>query len=765
MAELTKRKHNDLWLSDLLRSSSPQNFPQAAAALAEAAAANDTAQFAVAVRKAELAEKRFRASGNAAGTVLAEFEHSFADQINRRSEECRQRSIAAAREATHDAYPWVQIQLKLEESVCSSLMGDFGIYKKIARRAQDDAQRASYGALYLRAVYFEADSDFDAGDRSGVWKLVLMGLERYWSGQVPPMRGYSFYTAAAESAESADQPNLRLANWREGVALIDTDEDILARADAHAVVATTASQLQQFGLAEREDKEATRLYSLAPQTEAARSDRLESEIRTAQFEARQNAPDVALGRLSRVQDEVRQLSNNLLTEIFYSALGEAQLRSHHAAEAQTAFLPAMLLAEQNLASLTSEAGRETWREEAAPVYLGLAEAELVQGREQESLDVFEWYLGASRRASTQSFASRAKSQAPSLPDASRLSARLPLLSGQTVLAYGVLPDGLAIWMYDNRGVRAKWIPKSPEEMQDQATSFYTVCSDPNSDLAALRRDGQVLYSLLIAPVEEWLDPHRTLVIEANGFLDRTPFEALIDANGHYLIERAAIVHSPGLYAEARMRPEAEISPDLPTLVVSSAASSPDVGLFTIPNVSAAADAVAARFRSPRVLKGQEATLSAVTSALPGAAIFHFAGHALTIPSHSGLMLVGPPVPPEDTKNGRAVLLDARTVRSLDLRNLRLAVLAACNSDAGDGGSRGFDSVAGAFQDSGVPHVVASRWAVDAVESTAFMDSFYSSLLSGGPVSQATRETAIKMLQNQQTAHPYHWAAFAAYGRP
>ena len=142
------------------------------------------------------------------------------------------------------------------------------------------------------------------------------------------------------------------------------------------------------------------------------------------------------------------------------------------------------------------------------------------------------------------------------------------------------------------------------------------------------------------------------------------------------------------------------------------------------------------------------------------AVFHFAGHAITTPSHSGLMLEG-----KDPRTGAPVLLDASAVRHLNLRNMQLAVLAACSTDSGEGGSRGFDSVAEALQISGVPHVVASRWAVDAVESSAFMDSFYHFLLSGQPVSTATRETSQRMLQNPQTAHPYHWAAFAAYGRP
>ena len=60
---------------------------------------------------------------------------------------------------------------------------------------------------------------------------------------------------------------------------------------------------------------------------------------------------------------------------------------------------------------------------------------------------------------------------------------------------------------------------------------------------------------------------------------------------------------------------------------------------------------------------------------------------------------------------------------------------------------------------------ASRWALDSVEANAFVDDFYHSLLSGQPVSNATRLTSQKMLLNPRTAHPYYWAAFAAYGRP
>ncbi len=752
LAELTSRQHGDRWLADLLQGSSAPHFQQAANALALAVKANDAGDYRVSREQADLAEKLFRASGNTAGALRAQFEQSLSSQISRRSEACRRQAIAAEAESRGYSYPWVQIQLGLEEGVCSALMGDFGTFEKAARRAEDRAQQAGYGGLYLRALAFLADGKFDAGDRPGGWKLACAGLEHYWSGQFPAMQGYNLYYDMSYAADSAGQSNLQLASGREGAALIDADEDMLLRAWAHINMAKAATAAHQPEVAKQQYAEAARLYALAPQTEAIRAYRIENEIRTAQLEARQSVFDAALVRLTSVQDEVRQLSNNLLAQIFYSTLGEVQLRSHHATEAEQAFRPALRLAEQNLASLTSEAERISWSKDAAPVYLGLAEAELVQGREQESLDVFEWYLGAPQRVG-----GHGPDPSQSLPDPSRLPTRLPLLSNQTVLAYGVLPDGLAIWVYDNRGVSAKWIPKSPQELQDLASDFYSECSDPRSEANALRRDSQNLYSLLIAPVEAHLDPKRTLMIETEGFMARLPFEALMDASGHYLIERTPIVYSPGPYSEARMRADTVISPDLPALIVGSAASSPDTGLYVIPNVLAGADTVAGAFHSPRVLEGPGATLSAVTRAMPAAAVFHFAGHAITTSNHTGLMLEG-----REARTGAPVLLDANVVRHLNLQRMQLAVLAACSTDSGEGGSRGFDSVAEALQTSGVPHVVASRWTVDSVEANAFVDYFYGFLLSGQPVSNATRLSSQKMLWNR---HPYYWAAFAAYGRP
>ena len=85
--------------------------------------------------------------------------------------------------------------------------------------------------------------------------------------------------------------------------------------------------------------------------------------------------------------------------------------------------------------------------------------------------------------------------------------------------------------------------------------------------------------------------------------------------------------------------------------------------------------------------------------------------------------------------------------------------------SGSGGSSGFDSVTDALLRAGVPHVVASRWAVDSTGTRGFVQDFYRNALSGHTVSDAIRLTSRNMLANPRTSHPYYWSAFAAYGRP
>jgi len=763
LADLTHRQHGDRWLSDLLTGSSAPNFPQAVMALARAVKANHAADFDVAREQADLAERIFQASGNTAGALRARFEQVFVDQLTPRSEECRRKATTALVLSERFAYPWLQIQFGLEKASCSFQGIDIGEDERATGLALDRARISGYGALYLRAAYFAADDKLATGDRPRGTALIDQGLERYWSAQIPALRGFGFYVGLARSAETASQVNLRAAALGEGVVLLDGDPDLLQRAMvSHEFAdAATAAGLRQT--AEREYAAAGRLFAAAPRSQATEASAIDVEILSARLEARMDRLDDRIVRLTELQDRVRGLSNKSLSQMFYSTLGELQLRRHREAEAEQALQPALALAEQGLASLSSEAERTKWSKNAAPTYFALSEAELAQGRSQEALATYESYLGAPQGAATDSDLHPLLSR-PSTPDA--LASRLPLLTSETVLAYAALPGGLAIWVYDNRGVNYRWIPQSIDSLQELADRFHDLAADPTSEPVALRRDSRSLYDALIAPAEQYLAPGRTLVIEADGWLARVPFEALLDSNNHYLIERASIVHSLGQDSQERLRRRdtnnTGISSDLSALVVGSTASSKQDGLIPLSDVTGETKTVAAGFRSVRVLEGREATLGAIRSDMPGTVVFHFAGHALAAPQRTGLLVEGEGRA-RDGRSGTVTLLDATAVRQLRLQSLQLAVLSACSTASSGRGSSGFDRVTDAFLLSGVPHVVATRWAVDSTET--FIADFYRNALSGQNVSEAIRSASRKMLADPRTAHPYYWSAFAAYGRP
>jgi CHAT domain-containing protein len=758
LADLTAQQHGDRWLSDLIAGSSAPQFPPAVAALAAAVKASDVADYDNSAKHAVAAEQSFQKSGNAAGVLYAQFEQAFSKQLTRQTRECRRGATVALAQAEALRYSWLQIQLGLEKAVCSLLgQNNWGADERLSSQAMERAQQSSYDGLYLRALFFVAEDQVATGDLAGGLKSASIGLQHYWSSYVTPDRGYNIYYLLGSMPEFyVSRPNLVSAAWREAMAVIDFSADFRLRAWAHSSAGLAAATVHQSEIAAREYAKAARLFATAPNTEAIQNDILWNEIRTADIEARLGQFESGVARLARIQEQLRGSSDKNIAEAFYATLGGLQLRSHHDLQAEQAFQPALESAEKRLLSLNTEAERINWSKEAAPMYLGMAEAKLRLGRVAESLEYFEWYLGAggrSKEKGTNKIAHEAT------PNSSSFASRLPLLFQATVIAFAALPDGIAIWTYDNRGVNVQWTERSSQDLQEVVSRFLALASIPGSEMAAVQRDAESLYRALVAPIEPRLEPDRTLVIEADGWLGQVPFEALLDANGHYLIERAPIVHSLSQSTDALLHESLGISRNLPALIVASSASSPNEGLVPLPDSSAEAEAVAADFDSARILKGRHSTLAAVEEGLPLAAVFHFSGHSAARSAGSGLLLLA------DDPQSPPLLLGADKLRRLELRNLRLAVLSTCNTESGKDGSRAFSSITEGLLRNGVPHVVASRWAVDSVETRQFIESFYNNALSGHRISEAIRQTARSMMANPRTSHPYYWAAFSAYGRP
>ena len=202
-----------------------------------------------------------------------------------------------------------------------------------------------------------------------------------------------------------------------------------------------------------------------------------------------------------------------------------------------------------------------------------------------------------------------------------------------------------------------------------------------------------------------------------------------------------------------------ITKDAQALIVSVSAAKEE-SLTPLVDAGIEAQTVANGFQSARWLQGTNATLSAIRKEIRGSAVFHFAGHAISSPQRSGLVLAE-----TDSDTHLSRLVGAESLSARETESLQLAVLSACQT-AGESapGSPGTDNLVESLFHAGVPHVVASRWNVDSRETAEFMKTFYAELLNGNSASKSIHKARLKLASQSPFAHPYYWAAFALMGR-
>jgi CHAT domain-containing protein len=304
------------------------------------------------------------------------------------------------------------------------------------------------------------------------------------------------------------------------------------------------------------------------------------------------------------------------------------------------------------------------------------------------------------------------------------------------------------------------------ELDRVASRFVALCANPASDLNALDRDGSLLYRWLIAPVEDRLVTGRTLVIEADGSVSRVPLSVLDDGSGRYLGERFRIVYSPGIGYARRPGIEPDFSASCRVLAVAQPTLS---GSMTerfpaLPDAAREGRLVSSLFPNSKMLEGPEASPESVQRELPGAAIFHFAGHSFVSADHAGLLLAARGDAPEEAAQSLDSVLEISRLRLADVSQCRLAVFSACAVSSVNGDIIGGpESLVRGFLRFGVSRVIATRWNVDSAATADLMEAFYSGLVRGESVSQALQEAQTKIRNRAETARPYYWAAFDTFG--
>lgn len=284
-------------------------------------------------------------------------------------------------------------------------------------------------------------------------------------------------------------------------------------------------------------------------------------------------------------------------------------------------------------------------------------------------------------------------------------------------------------------------------------------------------DARELHDLLVAPVRHLLAGKAHLIIVPDGPLWETPFQALKDRKGRYLIEAAAISYVPSLtilrdrIRGARPRPSARTVLAMGKANFGTTRKPPAQlmsDLAPLPEAERQVKQLTAIYglTRSRVYTGDNATEERFKLEAPGYGIVHVASHGLfdeASPLYSSIVLSAG----ASADDG---LLEAWELLDLDLQ-AELVILSACETGRGRIASgEGVVGTTWALLAAGAHAAVVSQWKVEASSTTQLMTAFHRRLAAeAGSKADHLRGATLEIMRNPRYTHPFYWAPFILVG--
>jgi CHAT domain-containing protein/uncharacterized protein HemY len=310
----------------------------------------------------------------------------------------------------------------------------------------------------------------------------------------------------------------------------------------------------------------------------------------------------------------------------------------------------------------------------------------------------------------------------------------------------------------------------PAELVRKVDQFHDQLANLNPDYSG---NAHELYSLLVAPAEEQLKGVDTLCIVPDGVLWNLPFQALMPADEHYLLEDHSIYYAPSLSVLREMSKKRRGGRNANSLI---AFGNPVIGkdeqrqvdLCPLPEAENEVGSIAktAGLEAKRVFIGRDASEKAFKTLAPGFSVIHLATHGVLDnrnPLYSHLLLTRTE---GDAENDG--LLEAREIMDMRLK-ADLAVLSACDTANGKiAPGEGVMGMSWAFFVAGCRSMLVSQWKVNSSSTSQLMVNFYQQSdlnrnRSGGANSRALRAAALQLMKDDRYRHPFFWAGFVLVG--
>ncbi|HEX3093286.1 MAG TPA: CHAT domain-containing protein, partial [Candidatus Angelobacter sp.] len=689
--------------------------------------ANQNDQHSETLDYAGAAARDFAKHGNIPGAMLAHFQEIYAQQRRLSAGNCLSAIDRLWPQAFATGYHWLQGQLGLEKAICANLAFNFEKVEPNFKVSRELAGNFGYPELQLRIMGIEAGIQRMNFAIDAAWIDAVEGLNSYWQHPYSSERLFQFYSVMRQIANDVNCPRAAVVFLRRTIDILEQNapEDRALKALLYMRLANLLWEQEEKALAEAEARHARELLSgfHTPYEVLAL-------IELADFELRSGQPKEALQVIQPIGQGL-DTDDAFVRLDFYRVRGDIELQLKQLEQAQKDYQRGIDLADNSFQQIKKDdIKRLNWMASTGRIYRGKVQILLAQGKSQDALTLWE---------RSQSRILNHGLQATDPKD-------LPLYPH---LVYASFPDHLRVWLVRGSQVTDRSISLSREDLLRRVNDFNRDCGTPQSPKAEIDQQATELFKLLLQPVIGELVPSETVAIEFDSSIPPFSIEALRSPEGHYFGVDYATLHSPGIFAESALRRPEALQSDARFMVIDA---SPAEGPRFLPGHQNLTDAVLHTYPRARAFRADGLTPAQVDQGLKGSL-------ALLVISHA-------------RRNNKGVALEIRPdfyLRAQDfspqlLKNLQVAVLAACSSGTSEKGVLASDNLVRTLMAGGVPNVIASRWNVDSQSTVELFQNFYANLDRGETAAQALRDARRTLLEHTDSSHPYFWAAFNLTGR-
>ena len=320
-----------------------------------------------------------------------------------------------------------------------------------------------------------------------------------------------------------------------------------------------------------------------------------------------------------------------------------------------------------------------------------------------------------------------------------------------ILSYRVMDNAIILWVVAKDTAMCSSIPTGRDELEALIEETRRYIPALHRRLPALLKE---LYAILLSSVETAIGAVSELVILPNGSLHFLPFQALIDGDGKYLVEKYDIIYAPsgGVYSLCQSKPLSSGNKFM-GMALSDVAIDYYDGL---PGTEEELKKILPFFTDHISGFGLESTETFAKTNAPNYDFLHFATHGVyhfRQPLYSHLLF-----PASENDDGQ---LNVYEVFEMNL-NAKLVTLSACETGIGQL-NRG-DELIGlsrAFLFAGASAVTVSLWQVADYQTALLMQKFYTYL------EEHSAQKALTLAQREilrEYPQPFFWAPFVLLGQ-